>query len=150
MSKLVDYGLIYIDKHNHNLNLFVCSCSSNEQTIFIARRDHVRRGATTSCGCYIKGQNKTLNHWRHGVKSPTYISWESMKARCSNPNRPNYSRYGGRGITVCARWKEFISFLKDMGKRPKGKTLDRINPEQHYELANCRWATPVQQANNRR
>lgn len=82
--------------------------------------------------------------------SPTYGSWDSMKGRCLNAHDPNYHRYGGRGVTVCVEWLTFENFLADMGIRPVGTSLDRIDVNGNYEPGNCRWADSKTQARNRR
>lgn len=73
-----------------------------------------------------------------------------MRARCRNPHNDDFKNYGGRGILVCEHWNHFGTFFADMGERPAGKTLDRLNVDGHYEPDNCQWATPIQQANNKR
>ena len=88
---------------------------------------------------------------KHGMsRTSTYHIWQTMRQRCSNPNATAYASYGGRGITVCDRWQEFENFLADMGERPEGLSLERVNNNGNYEPGNCVWATRKAQAANRR
>ena len=87
---------------------------------------------------------------RNGDRSPTYNSWRAMVERCTRERHPFFPDYGGRGIRVCDDWRTFAGFLADMGERPAGHTLDRIDPDDHYRPENCRWSTPLQQRWNRR
>ena len=82
--------------------------------------------------------------------SPTYNCWRSMLARCGNPKQKDFARYGGRGITVCERWRDFAAFYADMGAKPEGMSLERKDVNAGYAPDNCCWATAAQQANNKR
>jgi len=104
---------------------------------------------TTSCGCYLIEIAPSRRRTHGMTTSSTYESWHAMKQRCTNPNKDGYHRYGGRGVCICTRWlNSFEAFLKYLGPRPKGKTIDRINPNGHYVPGNVRWATPKQQRRN--
>ena len=87
---------------------------------------------------------------KRGHRTPTYITWNGMIQRCTNPASSAYGSYGARGITVCGRWLKFDNFLADMGERPRGTSIDRIDVNGHYEPSNCRWATAAEQRANQR
>lgn len=133
---------------------WLCRCKCGNE--LVVTTGELNRGKTQSCGCLNRDQQRArLTTHGHGApynKSPTYVSWQSMKSRCYDPNFKHFPYYGGRGIKVCERWRNsFENFLADMGKRPPGKTLDR-HPDQNgdYKPSNCRWATKTQQQNNMR
>jgi hypothetical protein len=139
-----------------------CRCTCGQETTVWAT--NLVRGLTTSCGrCSFHKENAARARIKHGHKrkgsaSPEYSSYINMLARCHRKNRPDYARYGGRGITVCDRWRHgeasksgFECFLADMGPKPSPQhELDRWpNRDGNYEPGNCRWASEEQQQNNR-
>jgi len=139
------------DKSYRRLNKYKCICGCEKILI----EDNVKSNKSKSCGC-MKGELISKQKIQHGQStrkylSPTYISYRAMKARCLKSTHPHYHNYGGRGITISKDWLEsFESFLQDMGERPIGHTLDRINSNDDYKKENCKWSTYKEQANNRR
>lgn len=87
----------------------------------------------------------THGHARGYKVTATYNSWSNMLCRCDQPARPDYCYYGGKGVTICPRWRTFENFLADMGERPQGTTLHRLENEKGYQPDNCVWATPFEQ-----
>jgi hypothetical protein len=130
-----------------------CQCKCGK--IVIKKGWNLRKGITTSCGCFNReGTSKRCT--THGESSkhrtPEYRAWESAIQRCGNANDGKYKDYGGRGITVCDRWRNsYQHFLADMGRKPSAKhSLDRKNVNGDYDPANCRWATAGEQQRNKR
>jgi len=119
----------------------LCKCECGKELIIEATR--LKNKKTMSC--------RICSVLKHGYdRTPTYRSWEGMKCRCNKKKHVYYKYYGGRGITYCERWEIFENFLEDMGERPSGKQLDRIDNNGNYEPKNCHWVTPKENSNNRR
>src|SRR3954471_6233232 len=121
-----------------------CACDCGRK--IVALGNDLARGKVKSCGCY-----NAERIVKHGMaNSPVYHVWQAMIQRCENPNCDAYENYGARGITVCEEWHDFELFIADMGVRPKGFSIDRIDNDKGYCKSNCRWASTAQQLNNRR
>lgn len=124
----------------------ICECGTKR----LVSGNQLRFGKTTNCDCVPKKYKVKHGHNRDSGESPEYSVWRGMIQRCTNPKATHYDDYGGRGITVCKRWRTFENFLEDMGERPEGMSLDRIRNSRGYCKSNCRWATPSQQRLNQR
>lgn len=122
-----------------------CNCGTIKSVIV----ENLVYGNSKSCGCLFF-EVMTVHGHSGNRQTSTYKSWHMMLQRCNNENYDGYAAYGGRGIKVCKRWHKFVNFLADMGERPAGKTLDRIDNNRGYYKSNCRWASKKEQMGNRR
>lgn len=130
---------------------WLCRCECGNEKI--VKSIILRRNLSRSCGCLkadvCRERVTTHGHSRPGQTTPTYHTWAGMVARCTNPKHQTYHLYGGAGVTVCERWLTFANFLEDMGEKPPGTSLDRIQGSRIYDKPFCRWATPKEQGRNK-
>lgn len=128
---------------------WTCRCDCGR--IHSVRGSHLKHGKIRSCGCLHREMLSTQTRTHGMTGSPEWKSWAHMRSRCNNPDDPSYPDYGGRGIRVCKRWDGFPSFFKDMGFKPsRGHSIHRVNNDDNYSPNNCRWATKLEQAQNKR
>jgi hypothetical protein len=148
-DRVSDYGQTY----------WRCRCHCGTETV--VRKSHLKDGTTKSCGCErsaaVSRRQTTHGHWKNGKGTPEYSAWMLARVRCHVPSNHAYKGYGARGITMCDRWRfgeggksGFECFIADMGPRPEGGTLDRIDNDKGYSPDNCRWVSMKVQGRNRR
>ena len=124
-----------------------CACTCGNKALVCSQE--LKTGDTKSCGC-LRREPSSSPTFKHGLSgSRAYQSWIDMRNRCHRPDNHHYKNYGGRGIIICNRWSSFEAFFEDMGDRPTGLQLDRIDNDGNYEPSNCRWSTVKVNARNR-
>lgn len=129
--------------------IWLCKCDCGKSVEVVSA--NLRSGNSQSCGCLKSAltADRKFIHGRNGG-DPTYGTWVAMKARCLRERSSAFHKYGAKGVAICERWMFFVNFLEDMGERPDGMTIDRIDGSGNYEPGNCRWATPAQQRANQK
>ena len=143
--------LLVVDRHSTDKfgqAIWTCLCDCGNKSA--VRGSALRRGQILSCGCYFL-QVACKTNVKHGLgRTRTASIWRGMISRCTNTSNKAFHNYGGRGIAVCERWLDFLTFLEDMGERPVGHSIERIDNERGYEPNNCKWIPVALQIRNRR
>jgi len=148
------YWIVVCRSARTDNSYWICQCICKKRKALLGT--NLKSGMTKSCGCKAK-ELLSVSNRHHGHAPITgltseYIAWCNLKARCNNPKRNDYERYGGRGIAVCERWmNSFENFIADMGLKPSPKlSIERIDNHGNYEPSNCKWATSLEQSRNQR
>lgn len=144
-NRLTVIGEVFYEKKRPKVEC-ICDCGKTKTV----RYDELKQGRLISCGCFRleKLREKLTKHSK--TQSNIYSTWEGMLQRCNNPKNVSFCNYGGRGISVCTEWFDFKNFYHDMGDKPVGMSLDRVDNDKGYFKENCRWATPSTQGFNTR